>query len=262
MTTHNDRIVDQFTRQAVPFAQKREHSNAEANRIILDSLALDKTDRLLDVACGPALTACAFAPLAEHVTGIDLTPAMLDEARKRAAELGLTNVSWQAGDVSNMPFPDGAFSVVFSRYAFHHFTNPQKVLAEMVRVCAPGGRVVVADVYTDNPMQGSLFDLIETWRDPSHVRALPLDEWRKLFQQSGLKPAGETMYRLEMELEAQLRVSFPNPGDDRKIRAAMAADIGRNESGFQPRRVGDEIRFSYPVVVMKGEKQPQARHSR
>jgi ubiquinone/menaquinone biosynthesis C-methylase UbiE len=254
MTDHNDRIVDQFTRQAVPFAQKREHSSAEANRILLDSLALDKTDRLLDIACGPGLTACAFAPLVEHVTGIDLTPAMLDEARKRASELDLTNVSWQVGDVSNMTFPDGAFSVVFSRYAFHHFTHPQNVLAEMARVCAPGGHVVVADVYTDNPVQGSLFDLIETWRDPSHVRALPLEEMRSLFQQAGLKTAGEATYRLEMELEAQLRASFPNPGDERKIRAAIAADIGRNESGFNPRREAGEIRFSYPVVVMKGKK--------
>jgi ubiquinone/menaquinone biosynthesis C-methylase UbiE len=254
MTTHNDTIVDQFTRQAVPFAQKQEHSNAEANRIILESLALDKADNLLDVACGPGLTACAFAPLVNHVTGIDLTPAMLDGARKRADEHGLTNVSWQAGDVSNMPFADGSFSVVFSRYAFHHFSDPQRVLAEMARICAPGGRVVVADVYADNPAQGNLFDLMEIWRDPSHVHALLLTQWRDLFQQSALKLTSERMYRLEMELEAQLRVSFHNPGDERKIRAAMATDIGRNESGFSPRREGSEIRFSYPVVVMRGEK--------
>ncbi len=250
--THNDRIVDQFTRQAAPFARKHEHSSAEAHQLMLNALALSPEDRLLDVACGPGLTACAFAPLAGHVTGIDLTPAMLAEAHKRADGLGLTNVSWQAGDVSAMPFADGAFSAVFCRYAFHHFTDPGRVLAEMVRVCAPGGRVVVADVYTENPIQAGLFNLIETWRDPSHVRALPLEELRRLFQQSGLKPAGETTYRLEMELEAQLKASFPNPGDERKIRSAMAADLGRNESGFNPRRVGEEIRFSYPVVVMKG----------
>jgi len=252
--THNDRIIDQFTRQAVPFAQKHEHSNEQAMNLTLDLLALAKSDRVLDVACGPGLMTCAFAPLAGWVTGIDLTPAMIEQARRRAIEQNLTNVSWDIGDGSALPFADGSFSVVFSRYAFHHLQDPARVLTEMARVCAPGGRVVVADVYAISEAQGAAFDQVETWRDPSHVRTLSFDELRAMFRQAGLEAPREATYRLEMELEAQLRASFPNPGDEARIRAAMVADVDGELTGFNPRRAGNEIRFSYPVVIMAGGK--------
>ena len=71
---------------------------------------------------------------------------MLERARDLARTQDLHNVSWDLGGALLLPYPDGAFTIVVSRFAFHHFPDPRAVLAEMVRVCAPGGRVLVCDV--------------------------------------------------------------------------------------------------------------------
>src|SRR5262245_59371585 len=116
--------------------------------------------------------ACAFAQIARHVTGIDLTPAMIDHARALQEAQKRANVTWHVGDVRPLPFADASFSLVFTRYSFHHFLDPRAVLAEMSRVCTPGGRMVVVDVFTSNAEQASAYNHMETLRDPSHVRAL------------------------------------------------------------------------------------------
>src|SRR5437762_9440222 len=115
-------------------------------------------DTVLDVACGTGLMSCAFAKVARHVTGIDLTPAMIEQAKAMQKADGLTNLTWHIGDVLPLPFSDGSFSLVFTRYSFHHLLDPKAVLAEMVRVCAPGGRVVVVDVFMSNPDQAEAYN--------------------------------------------------------------------------------------------------------
>lgn len=120
--------------------------------------------------------ACAFAKAARHVTGIDLTPAMIEQAKVMQQADKLTNLTWHIGDVQPLPFADASFSLVFTRYSFHHFLDPRAVLAEMVRVCTPGGRIVVVDVFTSGPEQAEAYNRMEKLRDPSHVRALALEE--------------------------------------------------------------------------------------
>ncbi|HET9167256.1 MAG TPA: class I SAM-dependent methyltransferase, partial [Candidatus Angelobacter sp.] len=97
MGSHNSRILDQFTRQAAPFATAAPIRNQEALDRIVQWSGAGTDDTVLDVACGPGLLACAFAKVAKHVTGIDMTPAMLDQARKTQQEQGLNNLSWQQG---------------------------------------------------------------------------------------------------------------------------------------------------------------------
>src|SRR5215472_17669996 len=94
--TENQRklILDQFTRQAVPFAEMPAHSNDQANRLLIDLARVGPEDTVLDVACGPGLVACTLAEVARHVTGIDLTPAMLEQARARQRARGLANLTW------------------------------------------------------------------------------------------------------------------------------------------------------------------------
>src|SRR5579883_1857223 len=77
------RILDQFTRQAIPFSQMPGHSNDEANRLLMNLAGIGPQDSVLDVACGPGLVACALAEVAHHVTGLDLTPAMIEQAQAR-----------------------------------------------------------------------------------------------------------------------------------------------------------------------------------
>jgi len=123
---------------------------------------------------------------------------MIEQARTRQQSKGLTNVAWQVGDVLPLPFAAGSFSVVFTRYSFHHFLDPKAVLAEMVRVCEPGGNVAVVDVFTTTPEQAAAYDQVEKLRDPSHTRALLLDELTGLFRDAGLSDIKTEFYKLEV----------------------------------------------------------------
>ncbi len=148
MTTapqHRDLILDQFTRQAVPFSTSPHIRDEAALRLIVEWSGAGPGDIVLDVACGAGHVVCAFARTVRHATGIDLTPAMLERARALQEEQGLTNVSWKLGDALPLPVAEAAFTLVTARYAFHHFPDPAAALAEMARVCAPGGTVMVVD---------------------------------------------------------------------------------------------------------------------
>jgi ubiquinone/menaquinone biosynthesis C-methylase UbiE len=250
-SSHRDAIIDQFTRQAAPFSTAPGIKDEQALRLLVEASGAGPDDTVLDVACGGGLVVCAFARVARHATGIDMTPAMLERARALQQEKGLENVTWRLGDVLPLPFADGSFSIVCSRFAFHHFLDPPAVIAEMKRVCAPGGRVVVADTEASpDPAKAAEFNRMEKLRDPSHVRAMPLAEQLALFERAGLPAPTRTAYRLEGELESLLGRSFPLPGDAEKIRALFAASIEDNRLGIPIQREGNVIRYAYPVAVL------------
>ena len=139
-----------------------------------------------------------------------MTPAMLSRARSLAEDRGLPNVTLDEADVTALPYPDASFSIVLSRFTFHHFPEPLGVLKEMVRVCAPGGIVMVIDVQASaDPAKADEFNRMEVLRDPSHVRAMPLAELQQLFAAAGLPSPRVTAYELRDELENLLGRSFP-----------------------------------------------------
>jgi ubiquinone/menaquinone biosynthesis C-methylase UbiE len=247
---HSDLILDQFTRQAVPFATAPSIKDEAALKLIIDWSGAGPEDTVLDVASGPGLVVVAFARVAKHATGIDITPAMIERAHKYAQEQGVTNVTWRQGDVLPLPYPDASFSIVSSRFAFHHFLDPLAVLTQMARVCKPGGTVLVVDS-APAPDTADAFNRLEIVRDPSHVRALPEAEHLDLFRRAGLPAPRVTHYRLEGELEALIARSFPKPGDDETMRRIFADSLAGDTLGIQARRDPDgRIRYGYPVAVM------------
>jgi ubiquinone/menaquinone biosynthesis C-methylase UbiE len=255
---HNKNIVDQFTKQAVPFAEKMTARHDGLIQLMLSASGATGKDTVLDVACGPGLVACAFAQVASHVTGIDLTPAMIERARLLQVKHNLSNLRWEIGDVLLLPYPDGAFSITVTRFSFHHFLNPVAVLQEMIRVTRPGGRVVISDVYTTEDMrQSEAYNGMEKLRDPSHVRALPLSELQNMLQGAGLRNVRTEFFKLEMELEEQLRASFPNPGDDEKIRQIFRDDLESQTLGMETHLRKGEIHLAYPVAVISGNKETE-----
>jgi SAM-dependent methyltransferase len=252
-TTHRESILDQFTRQAIPFSTAPSIKDELALKLLIDASGAGPEDTVLDVACGGGIVVCGFARVAKHVTGIDLTPAMIERGKQLQQEKGLTNVSWKLGDVLPLPFPDASFSIVTSRFAFHHFLDPFRVLGEMRRVCQPGGKVVVADS-APAPEKADAFNAMEKLRDPSHVRALPLGELNDLFRRQGLPEPRYTPYRLESDLESLLARSFPNPGDDDRIRALFRASLADDALGINTRREGDLIVYGFPVAILVADR--------
>lgn len=251
MDEQRQRILDQFTRQAIPFSEMHARDDAEIHQLLIQAAGITPEDSVLDVACGPGLVACEVARVAQHVTGIDLTPAMIEQACERQRSLGLQNVTWLQGDAQPLPFPEASFSRVITRYSFHHFTDPKGVLAEMVRVCRPGGRVTVCDVFTRSAEQSELYDRLEQHRDPSHTHALALSELEALF--ASLKDIRREFYRYPVKVEELLSRSFPGPGGVDAFRQMVAADVGIDRIGIAATSNG-ALGFSFPVVIFSGMK--------
>jgi SAM-dependent methyltransferase len=221
-----------------------------ALRMIVEAARPARGERLLDVACGPGMVVCAFAPHVREAAGIGMTPAMLERAGKLAADNGLSNVAWGQGDVYALPYEDASFTIVTTRFSFHHFLDPAEVLREMVRVCVPGGRIVVDDYASEDPTKAAAFNRLEKLRDPSHSRCLSLTELRGLFGTAGLPEPDATFYELRGDVPGLLARSFPNPGDDLKIIEMFKASAGDGRLGVPVRLEADNIYYAYPVVIL------------
>jgi SAM-dependent methyltransferase len=256
--SHPGLILDQFTRQATLFSTAAPITNADALRMIVEAARPGPNDTVLDVACGGGIVVCGFAPHVRGAIGIDVTPAMLDQARRLAAEKGLTNVEWRQGDVNSLPFADGSFTIVVTRFSVHHFPDPAAVLREMARVCAPGGRLVVVDMYaSEDPAKAAEFNRLERLRDPSHMRSLTLAELIGLFGEAGLPEPQATFYELRDEVRNLLARSFPEPGDDAKIIELFRASAADDRLGVPVRIEGDRIHYAYPVAILAAQRPAQ-----
>jgi ubiquinone/menaquinone biosynthesis C-methylase UbiE len=129
--------------------------------------------RVLDVGCGPGTITVDLAARLPggHVTGIDAAGDVLAEAQAEADRRGQANVRFETGDVYRLAFEDGTFDVVHAHQVLQHLSDPVGALAEMRRVCRPGGLVAARDAD-----YGGMF-----WfpADPE------LAEWQALYQNAG-----------------------------------------------------------------------------
>jgi ubiquinone/menaquinone biosynthesis C-methylase UbiE len=187
MDNHQERIVDEFSRQAATLEGARFFNDAETLARMREAAALTPTSRVLDVACGPGIVVAALAPHAGEVVACDITPAMLERTAARCAKAGLTNVRCVPGTAEALPFEDASFDVVVTRAALHHFPDPAAAVREMARVLRPGGRAVILDsTSSENADESALHNALEILRDPSHARMLPKGELLALLPAAGL----------------------------------------------------------------------------
>lgn len=243
-TPHNQKIVDQFTRWAKPFAELPIHAKSDSLREVIAACDATEGMTVLDVACGPGIVACELAQRGAHVTGIDLTPAMIEQAKSRSDGRGVA-VTFQVGDARNLPFQTGIFDRVVTRYSFHHMENPGEVLAEMIRVCRPGGRLIVVDATPAAEAQAG-YDQAEKLRDPSHTSALTLSQLLSLGHEAGLSHVLTTQYRLESRLEDQVA-----PEDWSALKTMFLEDIASEQDrlGMGAWQAEDGIRFHFPISI-------------
>lgn len=246
-------IIDQFTKQAAPFAKVQAHSNEEAMQLLLSMSGVDNNSLVLDVACGPGIVACAFAEIANKVTGIDITPAMIEQAIKLQNEKKLNNLEWRTGDVEQLPFNDNNFDIVVSRYAFHHFFMPHCVFSEMVRVCRRGGIVLVADV-APQADKIPMYDYAEKLRDCSHVSALSKEIYIDMANINNLVNVILAPYKLEISFDVLMKTAFHESEKAKELTDLIKSDIGKDEIGLGVHTKGEEIFFSFPVIIIKGQK--------
>jgi SAM-dependent methyltransferase len=140
--------------------------------LLSESVPVLAGDRVLDVGTASGNTALAAARRRAVVTGVDITPALLERARLRAAAEGL-RIDFQEGDATALTFADASFDVVMSTFGAIFAPDPEKTAAEMARVCRPGGKIAMA-VWTPEGMLGKLFRMLARYSPPGTQVDLPV----------------------------------------------------------------------------------------
>ncbi|MBV9194577.1 MAG: methyltransferase domain-containing protein [Solirubrobacterales bacterium] len=203
---HERTVVSEFTRQAESFNRSSAATDADLLDVIVALAAAQPTERWLEAACGPGLIARRLAPTAGAVEGVDMTPAMIDVARREAAAARLRNVTFSVGDATALDCPDRRYDGAVARFALHHIPLPGRLARELARVVAPGGRIVLADHLADPlPAVAAWSQEIERLRDPSHWSCLSRARLRDLCAAAGLELEREDVMPLELDFDDWLR---------------------------------------------------------
>ncbi|WP_418122119.1 class I SAM-dependent methyltransferase [Variovorax sp. 160MFSha2.1] len=133
-------------------------------------------ETVLDVGTGTGVVAVTAARRGARVTGLDLTPELLEAARENAAIAGHGDIAWTEGDAENLPYADASFDVVLSQFGHMFAPRPEVAVAEMRRVLKPGGRIAFA-TWPPEHFVGRMFAFIGRNSPPPPAGASPPPQW-------------------------------------------------------------------------------------
>lgn len=206
---HQGTVDRQFGSQAQAYLASSVHAHGH-DLVRLGELAarVAAGGAVLDLGCGAGHASFAVAPQVAEVVAYDLSGGMLAVVAQAAAERGLGALRTQQGPAERLPFADGAFALVVSRYSAHHWTDPIAALREAARVLAPGGQLCFIDVVGPQGPHAALLDThlqaIELLRDVSHVRDYSRAEWRAMLDAAGFERLDERDWRVDIGFDAWL----------------------------------------------------------
>jgi SAM-dependent methyltransferase len=239
---HQERIRSAFTPQAATMENDRLNvAFTSSVPWMLTHLAPQDDDVALDVAGGTGIVSRAVAARVARAVVVDSTPAMVEAGRRHAAAEGLTNLHFVRGSVNGLPFPDGAFTLVFSRFALHHLRDPRPALAEMARVCGTDGRVVVMDlVASPDPRLAAQQDRIERLRDGSHVQMTTRGAVQSWLRECGLTVDAVAEREIDRPLRAWLEQAVTEESAAAAVCDAFETELaGGAQTGMRPHRGAD-----------------------
>ena len=148
---------------------------ADVGEVVVTRADIKQGMRVLDVACGTGNASRPAARTGARVTGIDLTPKLLEIGRTKATNEGL-DIDWQEGDAENLPFESGQFDRVLSTFGHMFAPRHRRAADEMARVCRKGGAIVTA-TWTPEGTVGAVFKASAAYMPPPPDYASPPTKW-------------------------------------------------------------------------------------
>jgi len=246
-------VQKKFGEAAADYAASAVHATGPSLARLLELVETKPTWRMLDIATGAGHTALAFAPKLAKVTASDITPEMLQQARKLAKERGLSNVVTAQAPADDLPFPDTSFNLVTCRLAAHHFPDPGKFVDEAARVLIPGGSFALVDnVSPDNANLADAYNAFEKLRDPSHGRCLGLQEWNDLIHNASLTPIVTEVLDQDIPFDPWVERMRCTEATVARLKEMLGSEPLR--AFLRPRETEDGLTFSLREAILVAAK--------
>ncbi|MGB8646338.1 MAG: methyltransferase domain-containing protein [Anaerolineae bacterium] len=251
MDDSNQLIQQQFGANADKYATSAVHAQGASLARLVELTQPRPEWLVLDVSTGAGHTALAFAPHVARVIATDLTPQMLDTARALSDKRSIKNIEFKPADAQALSFGDNTFDLVTNRIALHHYTDARKGIAEMARVCKPGGLIGFTDniVSPDRVIAGHI-NHFEQMRDPSHHWAYPVVRLQAIFEDARLKIEATESFSKEMELDPWAERMGASPELKANLRQWLDETSGPVREWLMPRHEGDKMFFTLHEAVI------------
>lgn len=245
------RVRRLFNRIAIPYARRvRSQFSAEARGDVA-WLRPRGHERALDVACGPGTLGLELAPCTSRVYGLDLAERMILQARRAARARHRPNIHFGVADGERLPFPANCFDLVTCSYSFANFLAPQRVVAEMLRVTRPGGRIAVLEVLApEDAVRRRRLNRLEQMRSGLPTRLLSLTDLVALFAGANLHLLDCHIQQRQRRLDDWLALSRygHDPRSRRRLRQAVLGTAKASDTGLHFCRKGSRWVFYHTVA--------------
>jgi ubiquinone/menaquinone biosynthesis C-methylase UbiE len=195
-------VQEQFGQTASDYLTSKSHAVGKSLDRLVAVTAPQQTWNVLDIATGAGHVAYAFAPHVARVWATDVTQEMLEIVKIESQKRGFTNIRTAYAKAEALPFEDEIFDLITCRIAPHHFDSIPKFMNEANRVLKPKSIFAIVDNVVPSGSIGDYINAFERLRDPSHLRAWTVNEWRDALMHEG--------FLLVHEEEVDKQIEFKN----------------------------------------------------
>jgi ubiquinone/menaquinone biosynthesis C-methylase UbiE len=234
-------VQEQFGKTAASYLTSAPHARGASLERLVALTSPQKDWRALDVATGGGHVAYTFAPHVQRMWATDITQEMLDMVRAEAGKRGLSNVRTAYAKAEALPFEDASFDLVSCRIAPHHFDSIADFLDEVHRVLKANGLFALVDNVVPAGAVGDYVNAFERFRDPSHLRAWTMDEWRAALKAHGFAIAHEEQMDKQMEFKSWAARHDGNMQNF--LRAMLALATPEVKAVLEPKGAGADLTF-------------------
>ena len=190
----------------------------------VDRLHISPGMRALDVACGTGNLAIPAARKGAQVTGVDIAPNLLNQARQRADDESL-HATFDEGDAEQLPYPDAYFDLVMSMFGAMFAPRPERVASELARVCRPGGTIAMAN-WTPEGFVGKTFSLVSRHVPPPEGLPAPILWGTENIAKARLGPYAPSMHTVRRT------ITFDYPHPPRQVVQLFRDYFGPTQAAF------------------------------
>lgn len=243
---HETRVAAQFGPRAKAYVESAVHARGPDLEALEAIVSASRPGWALDLGAGGGHVSYLMARHARSVVAVDLSADMLAAVRAAAGERGLSNIETVEAPVENLPFDDGVFDFVASRYSAHHWRAFRAGLREARRVARHGAGAAFMDAYAPGvALLDTHLQAVELLRDTSHVRDYTAAEWMAALAAAGFALKAIRTFRVRMDFPVWIaRMRTPDEN-------ARAIRILQEKAADETRRYFEiELDGSFMLDVM------------